>query len=315
VAIVPAGQAAALAPWQPRETLVVAGPAGFKDFWPQAVAASLGRAETWLGAGRPERVVGLTVELDSVARRRNLSALTLAGLFDDPVERSTALDVIARAVDAAVRGPARVGVPAVLGRAAHAEAHREATERLGRPVIELPLVSPGIPGLRLYDALRSTLRQLGGRLFVGEPIGRVDIRSRRVQAVAVPTAARDLVIRVEGLVLATGGITGGGIVGMPDGRLCEKVLGLPVDGPPIDEWLAGDPFDPGGLPIADAGLRTDPSLRPVEPARPHDGPLLDNVRIVGGSLAGQRYVVERCGDGVALASARRAAESLSGSAA
>ena len=48
------------------------------------------------------------------------------------------------------------------------------------------------------------------------------------------------------------------------------------------------------------------------PARPKDGPLFENVRVVGGLLAGQRVMVERCGDGVALASAWRAAASLSG---
>jgi glycerol-3-phosphate dehydrogenase subunit B len=312
VAIVPAGQAAALAPWHPGETLVLVGPAGFKDFWPRGLAASLGRPSVWAGVSLPERVVGLSVDLPSVTGRRNLSALTLAGLFDDPDARATALDAIGRAVDAAVRGPARVALPAVLGRSDHATALREAADRLARPVMELPLVSPGIPGLRLYETLRSTLRELGGRMYLGHPTARVEVRSRRIQAVAASAAARQLVIRVDGLVLATGGITGGGIVGTPDGSLRETVLGLPVEGPPIDDWIAGDPLDPGGLPIAVAGLRTDAELRPIDPARPDDGPLLENVRVVGGNLAGQRYLTQRCGDGVAIASARRAAASLAG---
>jgi hypothetical protein len=43
-AILPAGQAAARAPWAPGERLVVCGVAGFKDFWPEAIAASLSRS-------------------------------------------------------------------------------------------------------------------------------------------------------------------------------------------------------------------------------------------------------------------------------
>jgi glycerol-3-phosphate dehydrogenase subunit B len=121
-----------------------------------------------------------------------------------------------------------------------------------------------------------------------------------------------LVTRVGALVLATGGVAGGGLVGEPEGDIRETILGLPVEGPPIGQWLAGDPLDPGSLPIASAGLRTDDALRPIDPARPKDGPLFDNVRVVGALLAGQRVLIERCGDGVALASAWRAAASLGG---
>ena len=48
----------------------------------------------------------------------------------------------------------------------------------------------------------------------------------------------------------------------------------------------------------------------MDPLRPGDGPLFDNVRVVGSLLAGQQWMVDRAGDGVALASAWRAAASL-----
>ena len=208
----------------------------------------------------------------------------------------------------------RVALPAVLGLRRHPEVLAEAVERLGAPVIEVPLVSPGIPGIRLHDVLRTALRARGGRILIGERVARVETTRRMVTAVATAAATRELVTRVGALVLATGGVAGGGLVGEPEGGIRETILGLPVDGPPIDRWLGGDPLDPGALPIASAGLRTDDALRPIDPARPQDGPLFDNVRVVGGLLAGQRVMVERCGDGIALASAWRAAASLSGGA-
>ena len=55
-AILPAGQAAALSPWAPGERLVVCGIAGFKDFWPDAIAASLARERIWEGGNRPATV-------------------------------------------------------------------------------------------------------------------------------------------------------------------------------------------------------------------------------------------------------------------
>jgi glycerol-3-phosphate dehydrogenase subunit B len=149
---------------------------------------------------------------------------------------------------------------------------------------------------------------------VGEVISRVETAGRRVQAIATAAAAREHLVRVGAVVLATGGLAGGGIVGEPDGRLRETVLDLPVDGPPIDRWLGEHPLDPAGHEIASAGLRTDNELRPVDPRRPDAGPLFENVRIAGGLLGGQSYLRERCGDGVALASAWRAAASLSGEA-
>ena len=51
--------------------------------------------------------------------------------------------------------------------------------------------------------------------------------------------------------------------------------------------------------------------RPIRPPGVASGALPPTgVRVVGGLLAGQRYLDERCGDGVALASAWRAAASI-----
>jgi glycerol-3-phosphate dehydrogenase subunit B len=310
VAIVPESQAAALRPWGAGERLVVVGPTGFKDFWPRAVAASLSRQTVWRGLGRPDRVDGIAVDLPGLAARRNLNPLRIAEQFDDPAWRAAALDVIARAVDGTGRGPLRIGLPAVLGCRAHPAVLRDALERLGHPIVELPLVPPGIPGIRLYDALRAALLARGGRLLLGEPVARVETRGRRVVSVATTAATREVVTRVGALVLATGGVAGGGLVGDPDGRIVETVLGLPVDGPPIERWMTGDALDPGGMPIAAAGIRTDADLRPVDPARRGEPALFENVHVVGALLAGQRYLLERCGDGVALASAWRAAAAL-----
>jgi glycerol-3-phosphate dehydrogenase subunit B len=85
------------------------------------------------------------------------------------------------------------------------------------------------------------------------------------------------------------------------------VLGLPVEAPEFADWLSTDAFDPAGHPLEAAGIRTDAEMRPVDSS---GGPLFDNVRVVGSMLAGQRYLRERCRDGVAIASGRRAARTL-----
>jgi glycerol-3-phosphate dehydrogenase subunit B len=307
VAIVPAAQSAALRPWEPDEVLVVAGPAGFKDFWPAAVADSLSRDAVWHGADRPGRVIGVAVELDGVAGRRNVNALELANRLDDPARRAADLQRMAIAVGRVAAGrPGRVALPAILGLRHHAEVWADARAVLPLDPFEVPLVPPSVPGIRLWQALRARIRASGGRIQVGEEVHRIEVIDGRVVAVELEAATRVHRISTNAVVLATGGIAGGGLVGTVDGRIVEPLLGLPVETPPQDDWLRREALDPAGHPIESAGIRTDRQLHP----RDADGRTLANVFVVGALLAGQRALRDRCGDGVAVASGWRAAEMI-----
>jgi glycerol-3-phosphate dehydrogenase subunit B len=311
VAIVPAAQAGALPAWRDEEQLVVCGIAGFKDFWPAAVAASLVRPALWRLADTdtgPSRVLPVSAALPDIAGRRNLTALHLARAFDQPSWRERAIVAIARAVEAAgAHPPIRVALPAVLGLNDHAAVLGSLRATLGVPVFELPLVPPSVPGLRLYDALRAACRDAGVRVQLGEAVARFEATGDRVDHLITPAAARELSIRTGAVVLATGGLAGGGIVGLPDGGFVETVLGVPVDGPPRDDWLAREAFVAEGHPVERAGIRVDRDLRPVATT---GWPVYTNVRVCGAQLSGQRWLRERCGDGVAVASAWRAAASI-----
>ena len=75
----PGGAGGGAAPvGRPTSVLVVAGPAGFKDFWPAAIADSLDREDVWMGADRPAHLAGIAVELPGLRDRNNLNALELA---------------------------------------------------------------------------------------------------------------------------------------------------------------------------------------------------------------------------------------------
>jgi glycerol-3-phosphate dehydrogenase subunit B len=308
VSILPAGQAAALAPWSPNESLMVAGPAEFKDFWPGAIAASLARSSPWGSAeGRPARVEALALDWPTIRGRHNVNALVLARLFDDPSWRAEALAALARAVERRRGQAGRVALPAILGLSDHAGVMADAARIVPAAVFEVPLVPPSLPGMRLYAAMRAALLRRGGRIVVGESIVRVERDGARVSAVVATTASRERRLRTGALVLATGGVAGGGLVVGLDGRVVEPILDLPVEVPAGESLLAADPFDPAGHPVERAGVRVDAELRPLG----SDGrPVLDNVAIAGSQLAGQRYLAERCGDGVAIASGWRAAQRL-----
>ena len=309
VAILPTAQAAGARPWVSGERLIVCGVAGFKDFWPDAIAASLSRPGVWGGGSRPDGVVAVSVELPGLAARHNLSAVELARRFDDKAWRADAIERIATAVEGAAaghapgQGPGRVALPAILGLNDHPAIFDELRRRLPLEPFELPLVPPSVPGMRLYFALRAALIRRGGRVRIGEMIDHVECDGARVTAVATAAAARTSTVRTGALILATGGIAGGGIVADDAGHLEEVVLGLPVEAPPVEAWLSADAFDPEGHPLESAGIRTDADLRPVDRS---GKPIYSNARVVGSLLAGGR-LRDRCRDGVAVASGRRAA--------
>jgi glycerol-3-phosphate dehydrogenase subunit B len=297
-AILPAGQGAALDPWE-GDGLLLVGVRGYRDAWPRFAARNL-VASGWIDG--PGDIRGVEVELPDVDRLRNLNARSLARLFEDPAWRASAIESIAGAVPA---GPWRVGLPAVLGVSDHAAVLAEAEAVIGRPVIEMPSLPPSVPGMRLFDALRAAVIGAGGRVQVGFDVVDVERQGRRIAAVHTEAASRTLRLVADEFVLATGGIGGEGIRAHPDGSLVERVFGLAVAAPPREGWFSDDPLVPH--PIEAAGIRTDASLRPLDA----DGMIaLDNVRVIGSALAGMHYLEQRCGDGVALASAHAAVRRL-----
>ena len=150
-----------------------------------------------------------------------------------------------------------------MGLEQHAEAWAELRARLPLEPFEIPLVPPSIPGIRLWRVLREIIRAAGGRVQIGESVARIHVEDGRVTAVEMEAAARSQVIRTEALVLATGGIAGGGLVATHDGRIVEPLLGLHVDAAEHEEWLVADALDPAGHPIEAAGIPTDGDLRPL----------------------------------------------------
>ena len=293
-AILPAAQAALLDRWR-SDALVLVGFRRYRDAWAPYAARNLANA-AW--SGGPPSIESIDVELPDTRRLQNFNAQTLARRFDEPAWRGAALDAIADAVPA---GSVRIGLPAVLGIEHHAEVLADAERRLGRRVFEIVSLPPSVPGMRLFDALRRRILAAGGRLQIGFDVVSIERTGGRVAAVHTEAASRTLRLSADGFVLATGGIAGAGIRALPDGTLRERVFDLSVTAPPRDTWFSDDPLTPH--PLEAAGIEVDGELRP-------DG--LENVRVVGSALAGMHYLDERCGDGVALASAQRAAVSLAG---
>ncbi|MDQ3690860.1 MAG: FAD-binding protein [Chloroflexota bacterium] len=291
-ALLPSAQAAALESWDGVGLLLV-GFARYRDAWASYAARNLQHA-AWPGG--PAQIHAVDAELPGLDRLHNLAPHILARLFEDAAWRRRALSAMADALPA---GAWRIGLPAVLGLDTHAEVHAETELALGHRVFEVASLPPSVPGLRLFEAFRRRILSGGGRIQIGFDVVEVERHANRIIAIHTEAAARTLRIGGDAFVLATGGIGGAGIRAHHDGTLHERVFGLPVIAPPREDWFSDDPLRPH--PLEAAGIEVNASMGPAE---------LENVRVIGSALPGMHYLDERCGDGVALASAHRAARSL-----
>ncbi|HEV8653735.1 MAG TPA: anaerobic glycerol-3-phosphate dehydrogenase subunit GlpB [Actinomycetes bacterium] len=268
--------------------------AGFRDFSAALCARGLERA------GLSTRIG--TVDLPAWNHERYFTAVELARAIDDDGFRAGVATGLARVA----AGADVVVVPAVLGLARGHEPWADLERRVGLPVVEAAVAPPSIPGLRLFAAWRARLDGLGVRWQFGFPATGVERDGDRVTAVRSEGASRTIVTRCDEVVLATGGIAGHGIEANRDGTLAEVVAGLPVEGFP-DRSAFVSPRFLDDHPMGVSGVRVDAELRPVHRS---GSPVYANVRCIGSLLAGHDPTVEGSREGVALATATRAAALL-----
>jgi glycerol-3-phosphate dehydrogenase len=260
------------------EPMLIVGFSRFGDLHPDLVAANLA------ALGVPAR--GVTLDIPAVTERRFVNGAVLAGLFDGPAFR--------RAVAAAIGDVSepRVGFPAVLGLRDAPTVVEDLAELVGAEVFEIPTLPISVPGLRLQTVLREAISRNGGRIV--DNADAVALEASEGSRVVITTAAaRTARHRARCVVLATGGLLGGGIVGAADGTLTEVVAGLKVAGPTTRSgWFSPEP-GADDHPLFRAGVRTDADLRPLSGA--------DGLFVAGGLLGGTDPLKEGSLEGIALA--------------
>jgi glycerol-3-phosphate dehydrogenase subunit B len=267
------------------DPVCIVGTRSLRDFHPALCAANLRRA------GIDARSVEIEIEVE----RADQNTLELARRFDDPAWRAAFAGRLALKLQA----HESVGLPAMLGIRDPHGAWSDVQHRLGRPVFEIPGLPPSVPGMRLYEILRSTLRNAGGRLVLGAEVVSCERDGSRVVSVAARSAGHDAHYGAPWFVLASGGFGSGGIELDSRWAAHERVLGLELRGLPgpgqprfVGDYLAEQP-------MARAGVAVDGELR-AEGA--------DNVMVAGAALPGAVPWREGSGEGIALASGSHAAQ-------
>ena len=266
------------------EKVVIVGLRGLRDFNPALIAGNLGVRSAMVDvAPGPGGVI----------------PLAYARYFDTAEGQRVLVD----ALKAVVRDGETVGLPAVLG-LENLEAWREIADALGHPVFEIPLPPPSVPGWRLYNALVKVATLAGVRFWRGSKVVEVVREGGVVTGVVVESAGHSSAIACDALVLATGGLTGGGLEIDDNQKIGEPLLGLPLAGV-SDEPFNDDPLTP--QPMWLVGVSVDGGMRPVDGA---GKVLYSNLFAVGGLLAGSVRWNEKTTQGIAAGSAFAAAEAI-----
>ena len=274
--------------------IVVVGIAGCKDFYADIMAENirkfLPQAEQWEVA---EIQTGLT-------GGRDLMILDVARWLDTEEGRAQ----FTKQLKSYAGADTAFLVPQILGteKAACAEDIRN---RLASEVIETTCLPPSVNGLRLQKLLLTALRDRNVDIIEDTRVLRGICEGTVCKAVVTQASAREKTYYADKFILATGGFYGGGIAMREFEQPKEMIFDLPVWFPSGEEnWSNEQLFSDRPQGYAMTGILTDDALCPVDGSGKR---VFDNVHVVGRNLGGYDFCLEHSGNGVALASAYKAA--------
>lgn len=279
---------------------VIVGLERLKDFAPALIAENLARQNG--PNGTPISARWFKVDLEVRGDEVDTNGVNHARALDHPEMRERLADLIRPHL----RAGEVVGLPAVLG-LDDLGVWRHLSELLGHEVFEIPLQPPSVPGMRLNQALLGIAKR-EARVIQGVRVIDRAITDGRISSVTIASAGHQRVIETRNVVLAAGGFESGALELDSWGQVRDTVLGLPLVG--TEGQLLHADFWGEDQPLFLSGIGVDDGMRPLA----QDGTVaVDGVRAAGGCLAGATRWREKSGEGIALASALRAADSILGS--
>jgi glycerol-3-phosphate dehydrogenase len=276
----------------PADKVLVVGVTGWRDNFPRLAADMLTEA------GVPAHAI--TVGLPHFGGRFDDWSFEFARWLDVP----ECADYLINEIRPQLYGETAVALPAILGFSP--ETRQMISDGLGVPVLELPTLPASVPGQRLFRALKARLTAGGGRVTIGPRVSAIELTGGQISGALIETTnGRGRLIPADALILATGGLYGGGLDSDYKGNVWETLLNLPVANvPPVEDWFREPLLAGRTQPIHRAGVRTDAQLRPLDA----DGsPAASNLFAAGRLLAGASPLAEGSTEGIELASGAAAA--------
>jgi len=254
--------------------------ANFNPSWPQLSAARTGFPDMESGAQVFPEVMARALEVP--ANRERLAERLKAVLGDAEW----------------------VGMPAIMGIHAPDHVHAELERLVGVPLFEIPTMPPAVPGIRLREMFEQVFPANGLTLVPQQKVKRLELSSEGA-TLHLQDSYGDVVIEAAATILATGRFLSGGLRADRRG-VRETLLDIPVSQPGNrNDWFRPHYFDPRGHPVNRSGIEVDTHFHPLDA----DGsPVNERLFAAGILLAHQDWIRQRCGAGVAIASAYKAVE-------
>ena len=234
-------------------------------------------------------------------------------VYLEPLARSLALPQTRQALADELRSHLKdacfLGMPAVFGIQDSHTILSDIEKRVGVPMFEIPTMPPSIPGLRIKETFESNLPSKGVQRFFQKRV--MDVKTEgKGFVVQIGDTSPETLIRTRGILLASGRFLGKGL-SADRKQIRESIFNLPVQQPvKRNEWHCYEFLDPAGHPVNRAGLVTDDRFRPFD----HSGKIAHEKLFAAGSiLAHQDWMRQKCGSGLAIATAYTAVNAFSGS--
>lgn len=201
-----------------------------------------------------------------------------------------------------------VGIPAILGIHHSLEVQADMEALINARLFEIPTLPPSVPGLRLKEMFEKALPEKGVRQFLQQRVTAVLKEPENGFLLEIAGGiTQGQQIRCKGILLATGRFFGKGLTADRK-RIRESLFDLPVFQPVSrSNWYRMDFLDPKGHPIHQAGLEIDDHFRPLSAS---GVPAFSNLFAAGSILAHQDWIRQKCGSGLAIATAYGAVSSF-----
>ncbi|MBX3080459.1 MAG: anaerobic glycerol-3-phosphate dehydrogenase subunit B [Anaerolineae bacterium] len=248
------------------------------------------------------------IDLPDRNRAWDATPADIAREFDDAGYRQQ----VVSSLKPRLNGATSVGFPAVLGMEDPAMVVKDLSTQLGVPVFEMPTLPPSVPGTRLFQHFRRYFLDHRMRFQVGHPVERGLVRGRRVTGVEVAAAGKPQLFEAKAVILATGGLYGGGLASDDRGEIWEPIFGLPVQyDHDRTRWFSDDLLDPRGHAVHYFGVRVNDRMQPLDE---QGKVVLENLYLCGHLIARPHVdgtpAPTESGEGVALATAWKAVQQV-----
>ena len=275
--------------------VIIVAVEGLKDFYGDIIKENI---RPLLGEDLVYEIVTIDTGLTG---GRDITTLDVARWLDHDKGMTT----LSEALKPYAKGSETVFLlPQILGTSGHAGA-LALRGKLESEVIETTCLPPSVNGLRLQKIFYEALRDSGVDIIEDTKVLRAVRKGAKCTAVVAQAAAREKTYEAEKFILATGGFYSGGITMREFEHPKEAIFDLPVWFVPGEEnWSNEQLFADKPQGFAMTGIRTDENLLPLDG---NGKRVYDNVYVVGRNLGGYDFCFEHSGNGVALASAYKAA--------